>query len=88
MPNCPVLKKHPSGTKQDAIEISDTTTGVFGTKTIVGETGVSLRYQIAEEYDALHSAQRDKLHEHCENMFNFNEGHYGRIGQGQGHGYE
>eukprot|EP00957_Ditylum_brightwellii_P180288 13733995-Ditylum_brightwellii.AAC.1 len=62
-PFCPVLKKFPSGTKCDAIKISDATGSGFGTKPSASKTGVSLRYHISEEYEALTQSQKDELQE-------------------------
>eukprot|EP00957_Ditylum_brightwellii_P010171 768658-Ditylum_brightwellii.AAC.3 len=53
MPNCPVLRKHPSGIKQDVPEVSNATTGSVGTKASVGETSVVLSYHTREECDSL-----------------------------------
>eukprot|EP00957_Ditylum_brightwellii_P081084 6166937-Ditylum_brightwellii.AAC.1 len=52
-PFYPVLKKFPSGTKHDAIKISDTTTSGFGPNPSARTSGVSMRYHTAEEYDSL-----------------------------------
>eukprot|EP00957_Ditylum_brightwellii_P076230 5794796-Ditylum_brightwellii.AAC.1 len=41
-PFCPILKKFPSGTKRDAIKISDVSESGFGTKPSASKTGVSL----------------------------------------------
>eukprot|EP00957_Ditylum_brightwellii_P150586 11466287-Ditylum_brightwellii.AAC.1 len=62
-PFCPVLKKFPSGTKHDAIKISDVSGSGFGTKTSAGKTGVSLRYHTSKEYEALNQSQKDELQE-------------------------
>ena len=55
------MKKFPSGTKRDAIEISDVSGSGFGTKPSAGKTGVSLRYHTSEEYQALTQPQKDEL---------------------------
>eukprot|EP00957_Ditylum_brightwellii_P045175 3425114-Ditylum_brightwellii.AAC.2 len=47
-PFCPVLKKFPSGTKHDAIKISDVSESGFGTKPSTSKTGVILRYHTSE----------------------------------------
>eukprot|EP00957_Ditylum_brightwellii_P008303 628039-Ditylum_brightwellii.AAC.1 len=60
-PFCPVLKKFPSGTKCDAIEISDVSGSGFGTKPSTGKTGVSLRYHTSKEYQALTQPHKDEL---------------------------
>eukprot|EP00957_Ditylum_brightwellii_P001030 81849-Ditylum_brightwellii.AAC.1 len=60
-PFCPVLKKFPSGTERDAIEITDVSGSGFGTKPSTGKTGVSLRYHTPEEYQALTQPQKDEL---------------------------
>eukprot|EP00957_Ditylum_brightwellii_P206941 15350674-Ditylum_brightwellii.AAC.2 len=60
-PFCPVLKKFPSGTKRDAIEISDGSGYGYGTKPSAGKTGVSLRYHTFKEYEALTQPQKDEL---------------------------
>eukprot|EP00957_Ditylum_brightwellii_P131386 10020216-Ditylum_brightwellii.AAC.1 len=58
---CSVLKKFPSGTKRDAIEISDVSGSGFETKPSAGKTGISLRYHTSEEYEALSQPQKDEL---------------------------
>eukprot|EP00957_Ditylum_brightwellii_P141662 10792008-Ditylum_brightwellii.AAC.1 len=58
---CHVLKKFPSSTKHDAIEMSDVTGSGFGTKPSAVKTGVSLRYHTSEEYEALIHPQKDEL---------------------------
>eukprot|EP00957_Ditylum_brightwellii_P065226 4946608-Ditylum_brightwellii.AAC.1 len=60
-PFCPVLKKFPSGTKRNAIEISDVSGSGCGTKPSAGKTGISLRYHTSEEYEALAQPQKDEL---------------------------
>ena len=60
-PFCPVLKKFPSGTKRDAIEISDVSGSGFGTKPSAGKTGVSLQYHTFDEYQTLTQPQKDEL---------------------------
>eukprot|EP00957_Ditylum_brightwellii_P137301 10467498-Ditylum_brightwellii.AAC.1 len=47
---CPVLKKIPSGTKHDAIKISDVTGSGIGTNPSASKTGVSLWYHTSKEY--------------------------------------
>eukprot|EP00957_Ditylum_brightwellii_P185440 14120039-Ditylum_brightwellii.AAC.1 len=58
---CPVLRKFPSSTKHDVIEISDTTASGFGTKSSAGTSGESLRYRMAEEYESLSQPQKYEL---------------------------
>eukprot|EP00957_Ditylum_brightwellii_P156807 11935210-Ditylum_brightwellii.AAC.1 len=58
-PFCPVLKNFPSGTKHDAIEISNVSGSGFGTKSSAGKTGVSLRFHTSKEYQALTQPQKD-----------------------------
>eukprot|EP00957_Ditylum_brightwellii_P176605 13450535-Ditylum_brightwellii.AAC.1 len=60
---CPVLKKFPSGAKRDAIKISDVCRSGFGTKPSAGKTGISMRYHISEEYEALTQPKKDELQE-------------------------
>eukprot|EP00957_Ditylum_brightwellii_P163606 12457000-Ditylum_brightwellii.AAC.1 len=45
---CLMLRKFTSGTKHDAIKISDTTASGFGTKPSVGTSGVILMYHTSE----------------------------------------
>eukprot|EP00957_Ditylum_brightwellii_P103548 7889307-Ditylum_brightwellii.AAC.3 len=54
---CTILKKFLTGTKHDAIKISDTTA--------FGKSGVSLRYYSAKEYEALTQSQKDSFQEWC-----------------------
>eukprot|EP00957_Ditylum_brightwellii_P076247 5795935-Ditylum_brightwellii.AAC.3 len=61
LPFCPVLKKFPSGTKSDAIKISDTTASGFGTKPSTDTSGVNLRHHMAEDYKSLSQPQKEKL---------------------------
>eukprot|EP00957_Ditylum_brightwellii_P100464 7658057-Ditylum_brightwellii.AAC.1 len=56
---CPVLQKFTSGTKHDAIKISDVTGSRLGTKPSASKSGVSLRYHTSEEYKALTSPLQD-----------------------------
>eukprot|EP00957_Ditylum_brightwellii_P008943 676998-Ditylum_brightwellii.AAC.1 len=58
---CPLLKKFPSGTKHDAIEISDITASGFGTKPSTNTSVVNLRYHTAEEYELLSQPQNNKF---------------------------
>ena len=60
-PFCPVLKKFPSGTKHDAIKISDVSGSGFGTNPSAGKTGANLRYHTSKEYEALTQQQKDEL---------------------------
>eukprot|EP00957_Ditylum_brightwellii_P099516 7580259-Ditylum_brightwellii.AAC.1 len=60
-PFCPVLRKFPSGTKGDAIKISDVSGSDFGTKPSAGKTGVSLQYHTSKEYEVLTQPQKDEL---------------------------
>eukprot|EP00957_Ditylum_brightwellii_P100677 7672988-Ditylum_brightwellii.AAC.1 len=60
-PFCPVLKKFLSGTKHDAIKISDVSGSGFKTKPSAGKTGVSLRYHTSDKYKALTQPQKDEL---------------------------
>eukprot|EP00957_Ditylum_brightwellii_P002198 168801-Ditylum_brightwellii.AAC.1 len=62
-PFFPVLKKFPSGTKRNAMKISDVSGSGFGAKPSAGKTGVSLRYHTSEEYEALSQPQKDELQE-------------------------
>eukprot|EP00957_Ditylum_brightwellii_P074381 5650982-Ditylum_brightwellii.AAC.1 len=62
-PFCSVLKKFPSGTKCDAINISDVSGSGFGTKPSAGKTGISLKYHTSKEYEALTLPQKDELQE-------------------------
>eukprot|EP00957_Ditylum_brightwellii_P127926 9755752-Ditylum_brightwellii.AAC.1 len=62
-PFCSVLKKFSSGTKRDAIKISDASESCFGTKPSASRTGVSLRYHTSKEYKALTQPQKDELQE-------------------------
>eukprot|EP00957_Ditylum_brightwellii_P002243 172384-Ditylum_brightwellii.AAC.1 len=60
-PFCSVLEKFPTGTKQDAIKISNVSGSGLGTKPSAGKTGMSLRYHTSEEYEALTQPQKDEL---------------------------
>eukprot|EP00957_Ditylum_brightwellii_P097924 7457808-Ditylum_brightwellii.AAC.1 len=60
-PFCPVLRKFPSGTKRDAIKISDVSGSGFGAKPSASKTGISLRYHTSKEYEALTQPQKDEL---------------------------
>eukprot|EP00957_Ditylum_brightwellii_P145511 11079742-Ditylum_brightwellii.AAC.1 len=77
---CPVLRKHPSDTKCDAIMISDTAASGFGIKPSAVTSGVSLRYHILEEYEFLSQPQKDVFQE-CHNKFKWGQS---RKAQGQG----
>eukprot|EP00957_Ditylum_brightwellii_P107268 8184927-Ditylum_brightwellii.AAC.1 len=83
-PFCPVLKKFPSGTKRDAIEISDVTGSDFGTKPNASKTGVSLQYHTSEVYEALTQPQKDELQEWQEKSKPTQWKKANRCGQGQG----
>eukprot|EP00957_Ditylum_brightwellii_P088870 6767080-Ditylum_brightwellii.AAC.1 len=60
---CHVFKKFQSGTKRNAIEISDTAASGFGPKPSAMISGVSLRYHTAEEYKSLIQPQKYELQE-------------------------
>eukprot|EP00957_Ditylum_brightwellii_P188885 14377931-Ditylum_brightwellii.AAC.2 len=62
-PFCPVMKKFPSGTKCDAIKISDVSGSGSGTKPSASKADISLGYHTSEEYEALTQPQKDELQE-------------------------
>eukprot|EP00957_Ditylum_brightwellii_P105099 8010623-Ditylum_brightwellii.AAC.1 len=66
-PICPVLKKFPSGTKHDAIKISNVSGSGFGSKPSASKTGVSLWYHTSKEYEVLTQSQKDEFQECREN---------------------
>eukprot|EP00957_Ditylum_brightwellii_P196224 14951258-Ditylum_brightwellii.AAC.1 len=80
LPFCPILRKFPSGTKCDAIKISDTTALEFETKPSAGTSGVSLMYHTTEEYKSLTQPLKVKLQEW------HNKSKQGQQKKAQGHG--